>query len=211
MHGTAPVQQPAQLTRSGVSVLTDYQRRRFADLRRNSMETGMPFELIVEDGSIVEGANSYVGLDEADRYLDIDPRGGPKWAGLEEEERERLLAYATRYIDENYIFAGRPTTREQELKWPRRGMTDIDGYHVADAVIPRELRHATAQLAVWLDANDPAGQGSETGIKRFRNEEVEMEWQDGHEFRELPNHVTRLLAAFGTGPGQRGQRRIIRK
>jgi len=172
----------------------------------------MAFTFIVEDGTIVANANSYVSVEEADDTLEIDFRLNGIWSEFDQATKELKLAQATRYLDDNYQWFGRRTEPSvQPLKWPRCGMRDCEGNCIGPNVMPSELKRATAQLAVWLHSND----GNETmeaqGVKRFRSEEMEIEWQEGYWGRSAPEFLSRLLICFGWGPNDRGFKPILRK
>lgn len=177
----------------------------------------MAFTFIVEDGTIVAGANSYISLVEAMAYLEVDARALAIWEALPDDtDREKLLVLATRYLDENWQWFGRRTgpcldpPEVQKLKWPRMGMRDSEGMCIASNVIPDELKAATAQLAVWLKSNDGNESMEMESIKRFRSDEVEIEWQDGFDGRTAPEFLTKLLRCFGYGPNDRGFKPIIK-
>lgn len=177
----------------------------------------MAFTFIVEDGTIVLNANSYASLADADNFLIADAKTYAVWTGLADDTaREMQLVMATSYLDDNYQWFGHKTgpgltpPEDQVLKWPRRGMVDCEGTCISDSVIPRELKKACVLLAVWLLSND----GNETmeaeQIKRFRSDEVEIEFQDGYSGRLAPAFLTKLLRCFGYGPNDRGFKHIVK-
>lgn len=184
----------------------------------------MALVIVVEDGTIVTGANSYLSVADADAIIEVDFRLWPIWDARDTETKEQLLMLATRYLDEWYIWNGRkvqladpdavPPVVAQRLQWPRKGVRDCSGCAIGEGVIPEELQKATAYLAVWLWLHDPEAIFEQSGIKRFRNDTVEIEWQDnfgGISSSMQPSFFTRLLECFGTGPGERGFKPIIRK
>lgn len=175
----------------------------------------MALTVVVEDGTIVSGANSYISVAAADLIIEVDFRLFAIWNVRAAEEKKQLLIMATRYLDENFIwFGSRTDPTHQALMWPRIGMRDCEGCALADSLIPLELKKATAYLAVWLFTNNPAEMLESVGIKRFRNDVVEIEWQDnfsGTAGSVQPWFFTALLQCFGTGPGDLGFRPIIRK
>lgn len=106
--------------------------------------------LIVEDGSGVDGANSYVTLDEANTYH--TQQGNGAWFGYSPDDL--MLAALIRgagYINATYRgrWPGRPTYgRDQFMDWPRTGVVDIAGNEVADDEIPREVKQAQMEAAL---------------------------------------------------------------
>jgi hypothetical protein len=171
----------------------------------------MAITLIVEDGTLVANANTYISLEEATAYLEIDPRLGPIWAAMvDDEKRNQMLVFATRWLDENYQWFGAQVTKTQALRWPRCGMNDGE-FCVPSTIIPPALKHAVAQTAVWLFVTDPDEAADSVGIKRFRNDTIEIEWQDNFSGQTgVPKWMSRLLRVFGIGPGDRGFKPIVR-
>lgn len=97
---------------------------------------------MVEDGTGIADANSYVDVDFVDSYF--SDRGNTAWAG-EQAAKEGWLIQATDYIEMVYSerFIGTRTTDTQALSWPR---TNAASY--ADNVIPLVLKKACAEYAL---------------------------------------------------------------
>jgi hypothetical protein len=103
--------------------------------------------IVVEDGTIVSGANSYVS--EADLTAYATARG-ITITGDEEE----LLIKAMDYV-ETLNFIGIKYTRDQPLQWPRSDVV-IDYYYKDVDDIPNELKNGLMETALAIDAgNDP--------------------------------------------------------
>lgn len=171
----------------------------------------MAFTFIVEDGTIVANANSYLTVEEATAILEIDDSQFAIWDALTTEEKQKALVRATLYLDDFYQWYGRRTDPTQSLKWPRSCMKDCEGNAIGENVMPVELKRATTYLAMWMRTNNAAEQMDSVGVRRFRSEEVEIEWQDGYYGQTAPSFLTRYLICFGLGPGDRGFKPIIRK
>jgi len=103
--------------------------------------------LIVEDGSVVAGANTYVTLEE---YLDWAHARGMHPQGDNEEEYHILRAMD--YI-EKQPFLGTKANENQPLQWPRHRVW-IDGYPIDSNQIPNELKIAVFELAQAHHDND---------------------------------------------------------
>ena len=101
--------------------------------------------LIVEDGSCVPSANSYVSLEYADEYM--RNTGRSSWASKSENERKSYLINATAYIDRTYSKIGwkgiKKFHRKQALCFPRVELFDKDGDEVLG--IPEELKKAVCE------------------------------------------------------------------
>lgn len=129
--------------------------------------------LIVENGSIVTNANTYVTTTDFDAYLSA--RG--KFLGGNNGTSEQLLLSAMDYI-ESRDFAGVKNTKSQPLQWPRTGVY-VDGFLVADDEIPADLKYAQIEVAIAIDSgtNPMAPLGRET--KREKVGDIEVEYDDG--------------------------------
>lgn len=103
--------------------------------------------IIVEDGTGVPLANSYVSEAELEQFADL--RGI-----VLDGEPEALLHLAMDYV-ETLGFLGEKTASDQALQWPRTGV-EIDGYLLESTVIPTELKNGVIQTALAISqGNDP--------------------------------------------------------
>lgn len=108
----------------------------------------MAIQIIVEDGSIVDGANSYVSV--ADARIYAANRGVQLPA--ENDEVAAMLIAATDYLEaQGCRFKGRKVDCDQPLQWPRRGVyLCCDPYPTNK--IPKDL--IAAQIKLAMAAND---------------------------------------------------------
>lgn len=108
--------------------------------------------IIVEDGTNVTGANSYVSVADCKTYLDL--RGYIDW-GLE-PFTEQSLFRAADYIERKYklFWKGKATNTDQSLAFPRAGIIDENGRTLPSDEIPQELIDAQCILAnLTIDAD----------------------------------------------------------
>lgn len=107
-------------------------------------------QLIVEDGSIVPNANSYVSIEYADEYNEI--YGDEAWSSYEEDQKTKALILATQALDQLYgpRYVSIPLLgTTQELYWPRMGFrTKYNNKYVNSNQIPNELKKATCVVAM---------------------------------------------------------------
>lgn len=75
-------------------------------------------ELIVEDGTGLTTADSYVSIAVADAYHTA--MGNTGWTGTG-AAKEIALRRATQYIDTRYTYRGVRLVSDQALEWPRSG------------------------------------------------------------------------------------------
>lgn len=108
--------------------------------------------LIVETGSGVEDANSYVSLEDAQAYAKARGLGFTRL----EDKATQYLVLAMDYLESlraNYI--GMKVETTQPLQWPRKYAV-IDGSLFSDSAIPSEIKHAQIRLAIAIqDGFDP--------------------------------------------------------
>lgn len=113
--------------------------------------------LIVEDGTGFNDAESYISVTEADAYH--LSRGNTAWENLDDEVKEQNLRRATEYLDAVYgaRWLGDTAFEGQSLDWPRSSvLTDTErttywtpfSYYLATSPLPKQLRRATAELAL---------------------------------------------------------------
>lgn len=103
--------------------------------------------LVVENGTGLAGAESYVSVADANAYHFA--RGQEAWSDGSTAEKESALRRATTFIDGRYggRFSGtRANGRVQALLWPRSGATDVEGWAIEG--LPLELVRATAEAAL---------------------------------------------------------------
>lgn len=103
--------------------------------------------IVVENGSIVANANSYVSEAELTAYALA------RAVTLTSDE-EVLLIKAMDYID-TQSYKGVKYTRDQPLQWPRVNVW-LDGYIVDANTIPQLLKNAQMEAAISIDVGtDP--------------------------------------------------------
>lgn len=171
----------------------------------------MAFTFVVEDGTQVAGANSYVSLATAADYFSADANFRDTWNGIAMGDQEMYLAWATRILDQKTKWAGKRYTTTQSLRWPRTGAYDADKNTISETTIPTQLQHATMELAKWLTTNDPTTGPDTDSLKRVMVDVIEIEWQDGAFQSDYPSILNQLLwpiGRFATGGPSFG--RIVR-
>lgn len=118
--------------------------------------------LIVEDGSGLPNAESYISVTDADTYF--ANRGNAAWAALDTTTKEQSLRAATDYMSQTFRlrWVGMRVTITQGLDWPRAWVPIVDspsGYRAFPAylaldVVPAEVSRACAELAVRSSASE---------------------------------------------------------
>jgi hypothetical protein len=102
-------------------------------------------DLIVEDGTGLATANSYVSLATATTYNDL--RGNVLWAAASESDKVVALIRATDYLDTRWKWQSVRDTDTQALQFPRESLYNTDGADVSGTV-PMELEDACCEYAL---------------------------------------------------------------
>jgi len=110
------------------------------------------FKLIVEDGSCIDNANSYVTVAEVDAYQ--TERNRSDWLSLTEDEKKSAIIRAVQYIDGQFNWKGERKYDEQFLAFPRVDPRMFDGF-IRDydnkpvKNIPRAIKVACCEAAYY--------------------------------------------------------------
>lgn len=171
----------------------------------------MAFTFKVEDGTGYADSNSYVSVADADDYFVIQPTSDAVWNPLTSTQKEQYLALATRYLDQKVDWRGEIADEDQALRWPRTGAYTRDQIAVGSTVVPKPVKAATCELALYLISNDPnAGQDVDK-LKKIVVDVVEIEYQEGAGQPKIPSLINSILYGLGFFvSGGRGFGRIVR-
>lgn len=108
----------------------------------------MPIAIIVEDGSNVSSANSYVSVADARTYAANRGIELPS----DNDALAAMLIQGMDYIESMACeFQGHPTYETQELAWPRKCVS-INCQELAEDAIPKQLIGAQVQVAIAINA-----------------------------------------------------------
>lgn len=135
--------------------------------------------LIVEDGSVVTGANTYASLATLTDYHVA--RGNTAWAEATAADQEAAVLRAMAFI-EGLPWLGRKTAYTNPLRWPRADVVDDEGYDIPSDDVPAGVVQALAEAAlreltspgVLLPDMERGGQ-----VKREKIDVLETEYADG--------------------------------
>ena len=149
--------------------------------------------LVIEDGTQVAGANSYVTSTEIEAYADA--------RGVTLTTDAEILAIKAMDFIESQTYLGTKYTSTQALQWPREGVY-IDGYEVAVTDIPQELKNAQMAAALSIDSGTDPLSSVERGIKMQQVGDLKVEYdEDGASvsISRSINAAMRKLLAGGSG------------
>lgn len=139
--------------------------------------------LVVEDGSGLSTADSYISRDDADTYIG-DYSNDSDWSGASNDDKDRALRRATEWLDGRYAdqWLGYRKSTDQALSWPRTGVYDRDGNYVDADSVPAEVERSTALIAVeYIKGTDLDNSNLDGSISMKRSKvgdlEQELEYQ----------------------------------
>lgn len=153
--------------------------------------------LLVEDGTGVAGANSFVSLAGADSFW--ADRGGTSWAAASAGARSAALIAATAWVDRRYLWIGRPySTAADRLSWPRTDAWDADGRSFA-GIVPAPLKDAVCLLAAEHLASSLYAPVEAAATKRIKVGPIEEEYAEGGPQGRRFDVAEQLLAPLHRG------------
>ena len=157
----------------------------------------MAFTFIVEDGSVVTGANSYVSVEEADDYLVANIHVSATWSALSTDEKQYLLVWGTRYLDQRAVWNGYKTDETSPLRWPRTGVYDRDKVLIGINEIPQQLKEGVIEMARYLISDDRSVERGQDGLESLKVDVIELVFDKDYRLAEVPNELQYILQNLG--------------
>ncbi len=178
--------------------------------------------LVVEDGTGLANAESYISEADADTYITEHLRDGntyrTAWVAASSANKEIALRQATDWLDITFAqsWQGQRVNETQALAWPRYGVVDYDGFAIDSDVVPVSIQEACAEMAargvgedLFADISSPSG-----AVKRKRSKvgplETETEYAGSAEQAKAYTKAAQMIAELLTGGGGTGQLSIER-
>jgi len=140
--------------------------------------------IIIEDGTVVPGANSYVTEAELTTYA--ADRGITLTAAT-----DVLLIKAMDYI-ESLSFIGTKYSKGQALQWPRSNVY-IDGFYFVPTIIPPALQTGQIATALAIDSENSPLATVERATKREKVDVIEVEYMDNAAAQTIVKTITAAL------------------
>jgi hypothetical protein len=135
--------------------------------------------LVIEDGSVVTGANSYVTLAEFKAWADSRDIS----YNADDNVLEAQILRAMDYIERLY-FIGNKANENQPLQWPRTEAL-IDGYYADATEIPKEVKIAVYEATVVEAAGYSELEVQSRKTLRERVGDIEVQYADNSENRTI--------------------------
>jgi len=161
--------------------------------------------IVVEDGTGLATANSYISLADANTYH--SDRANTAWASATEAARNAALIKSAQWLDGKYRdrWIGFKADEDQSLCWPRYEAYDEDGYYIDSDAVPTRITYAQAEAALAIiDGTDLTPTLDRGGkVRREKVGPIETEYFDGAPSRTVLTVVSDLVRGYITGPGLR--------
>jgi hypothetical protein len=172
----------------------------------------MAFSFVVETGEADSDATSYADVAFADDYVEANIHASADWLALEEEDKQRLLVRSSKVLDFRFKWNGQRVDQDSGLKWPRAGVYDEDGFQIADDVIPRILKEATVEFAVYLMSDDWTAPRENDQFKEIQVDVIDIKFDTDYRRAYIPPTIVAMLTELGnSNTGLRpGFKRIVR-
>ena len=135
--------------------------------------------LVIEDGSVVSGANSYVTLAEFKAWADARDIT----YNADDNALEAQILRAMDYL-ERLFFIGNKANENQPLQWPRTEAL-IDGYYADATEIPKEVKTALYEATVVEAAGYSELENQSRKTLRERVGDIEVQYADNIENRTI--------------------------
>jgi len=143
----------------------------------------------------VGGANSnaYADVAYADAYHAA--RGfNDEWTDASTADKEKNLQWACRLLDK-MNWASIRATQAQALRWPQMNAYDQDGWFIATTVIPREVKDANCEMALYLLREDRTQDSGAIGITSLKVGPIGIDFDtNAAGTKQIPDGVVSLVA-----------------
>ena len=162
----------------------------------------MSFTLVAETGSGVSGANSYATVSNADTYFEGQIYKD-SWIKASAAQKAQALAMATSTLDTLVSWDGTKKASTNPLEWPRKNVTEKNGYAVADNIIPDVVKEATYLTALGLLESNRREEPGDAGIDELGLEGINIKFNKTDRSSILPHFVMLIVEDYGRIKGGR--------
>lgn len=103
--------------------------------------------IVVEDGTVVTNANSFISTADADAYW--ADRGDSVWSGYSGTQKQTAVLKAGDYLksEARFEWRGSRISYAQLMPWPRSGAAILHGPSIPSNVVPALIKYAQIELA----------------------------------------------------------------
>jgi hypothetical protein len=157
---------------------------------------------VVEDGTGLTSATSYVSVDEADDIASLNIHNSAAWDALDPADKENLLMYVSRVLDSRTLWNGEQVSPTQGLAWPRTGVVDRYKNILSSTAIPYNLRMAVVEFAKHTMTEDRLSKWQPDSIvSEIKVDSIAVKFANAGDVAmgqyKVPEIVTDLLTGLG--------------
>ena len=158
--------------------------------------------LIVEDGTGLATAESYISVADADTYIAAFKGANTTWDVASDSAKEIAARQATQYIDGVYNWKGEIYASAQALDWPRNYVYNDRG--LMETGVPTKLEQATAEVMYLIITGTTINVNVDRGKQTVKEkvDVIEVEYESGASQQPSFPEVNRLLADLVVSGGQ---------
>lgn len=172
----------------------------------------MALTIVVEDGTGLANANSYISQADADLFFE-GHLYATDWIDAGQVKKDTALVHATRVLDEQWLWFGYKRVSTQALGWPRINVRDTDSplnsgttypswapspIYLPEDEVPNAIIKATALTALMLLQQDRVTGSIEQGVKSFELDGVmKVEFDPAYKSDVLPGQILVELKKYG--------------
>lgn len=164
--------------------------------------------LIVEDGTGLSTAESYISVADADTYIAAYRGANTTWDAATDTAKEVAARQATKYLDGTSSWKGMKEFSTQALAWPRIYAYDETG--IAYDGIPVALEQATAEVMFLIVTGETITETVTRGGQTVREkvDVIEVEYSQSASVQPHFPIISRLVADLVASGG--GMGRVVR-
>lgn len=156
----------------------------------------MTLTLIVENGEIVDGANTYISLADAETYFEGRLHKSA-WDEATEVNKKATMVQATRILDQYVKWYGSKVKSAQDRQWPMTGYANIDSN-----AIPIEIKDAECELSLVLLLQDTQAISETAGYKSIAVAgTVNLEIDKSDRIEVIPSFIWKIISHLGSKKG----------
>lgn len=166
--------------------------------------------IVVEDGTGVANANSYVSVQNIKDYFAVVPDAAA-FIALDDATLANYAIWATRTLDQKTVWKGYRVLDTQALEWPRNCVYDKYDRPVSADSVPAQVMAVTCELARWLQDNDPTDGQDVSNLKQIVVDVVDIVFQDQTTQTSWPTIFNQIIDGLGRlNVGSRGFPRVVK-
>jgi len=169
----------------------------------------MAITVVVEDGTGVTGANSYVTIAEITEWVLSNPHDST-WAALEDAAKNGYAVMSCRVMEEQMDWDGWQTDSDQARDLPRFGMIDKNGNFIDSDEIPTSVKNAQSELARLLAIADRTGDPDTAGFKEIGVGSIKLVIDKFDRSPVIADAVWNMIHFLGSKISRKGTSEVIR-